>query len=57
MSMSFRDWVRKRREEEDDDMMLFLFPVLSLWDSSSRGEKKQHHAFDKSGEVKVRRLL
>jgi hypothetical protein len=57
MSTSFRDRIRKRREEEDVDMMLFLFPVLSLLDSSSRGEKKQCHVFDESGEVKVRQLL
>ncbi|TVU01552.1 hypothetical protein EJB05_52993, partial [Eragrostis curvula] len=48
---------RKRREEEDDDMMLFIFPALSLLGSSSGGEKKPRHAFDESGEVKVRRLL
>jgi hypothetical protein len=57
MSTSFRDQIKKRREEEDDDMMLFLFHVLSLLDSSSRGEKNQGHAFDESGEVKVRWLL
>jgi hypothetical protein len=38
-------------------MMLFLFPALSLLDSSSGGEKKQRHAFDEPGAVKVRRLL
>jgi hypothetical protein len=57
MSTSSRDQIRKRREEEDDDMMLFLFPALSLLSSSSKGEKKQRHAFDESGEVKVHRLL
>jgi hypothetical protein len=39
------------------DMMLFLFPALSLLGSSSGGEKKQRHAFDEPGAVKVRRLL
>jgi hypothetical protein len=56
MSTSFRDRIRRRREEEDDDIKLFLFPVLSLLGSRSGGEKKSH-AFDESGEVKVRRLL
>jgi hypothetical protein len=57
ISTSSRNQIRKRREEEDDDMMLFLFSALSLLGSSSGGEKKQRHAFDESGEVKVRRLL
>ena len=57
MSTSLRDRIRQRREEEGDDMMLFLFPALSLLDSSSGGEKKQRHAFDEPGAVKVSRLL
>jgi hypothetical protein len=57
MSTSSRDQIRWQSEEEDDDMMLFLFPALSLLGSSSGVEKKQRHAFDEPGKIKIHRLL